>query len=268
MPEIDVYPLPLMVDQEKLSGAIAVVIDQLRATTTLCCAAAAGAKEIVPLREIEETRRRKADYPVGEVLLGGERQGVRIEGFDLGNSPRDYKPETIGGKTLLFTTTNGTVAMHAARAAKRILLASLVNAGAVVRRLAELRKNEPDESQTIAIICAGTEGEETEEDLLVAGCLIARLVKWDESVDWKLNPFARHVKDLWNAFFLTTFDVDGKKIVQEFASLQMLTELLRQSRGGRNLIRIGHDADIIDSARVDSVKIAPEINPSSMIYRS
>lgn len=256
MPQIDVYPLPSFVEENKLPGATAVVIDQLRATTVLCCAADAGAKEIVPLLDVDEARRLKAGYPESSVLLGGERQGVRIDGFDLGNSPQDYTPETVNGKTLLFTTTNGTVAMHAARKAKRILLASLVNAGAVVRELVG--------SEQIEILCAGTCGESTEEDLLVAGCLVSRLAKHDESVRWTLNLYAQHAKDFWDACFMTVFDVDGEKTVQEFASLQMLTELLRKSRGGQNLISIGLDADIVASARVDSVKIVPELDPQTM----
>lgn len=256
MPQIDVYPLPSFVEENKLSEATAVVIDQLRATTVLCCATASGAREIVPLLDIDEAKRRKADYPEGSVLLGGERQGVRIEGFDLGNTPQDYTPETVSGKTLIFTTTNGTVAMHAVRKAKRILLASLVNADAVVRELAA--------SERIVILCAGTCGESTEEDLLVAGCLVSRLARLNEKVHWTLNLYAQHAKDFWDACFMTTFDVDGKKIVQEFASLQMLTEILRKSRGGQNLISIGLDADIAASARVDSVKIVPELDPQTM----
>lgn len=267
MPQIDVYPLPSLVDPARIKGSTAVVIDTLRATTSMICAAAAGAVEIIPLLDIDEAKRLKNEAPDGTVLLGGERKGVRIDGFDLGNSPESFTPEVVAGKTLIFTTTNGTVALHAARPADRILLASLVNATAVVKELSTASKSRSN----IVILCAGTNGEATEEDLITAGCLVHRLCKLENTSNdssandpWELNFYARHVKELWEACFLTTFNVDGVKRIEEFASYQMLVELLRQSRGGKNLVELGLDADIAFAARIDLIKVVPELDPKTM----
>ena len=86
---ISVYPLPALAAQ-KLAGGAAVAIDVLRASTTINYALAAGAREIIPCQQVEEARKIAAAFSPGEVLLGGERLGVRIEGFDLGNSPAEY----------------------------------------------------------------------------------------------------------------------------------------------------------------------------------
>ena len=79
---------------------------------------AAGARAVIPALEVDEARRIAAGLPAGEAVLGGEREGLPIAGFDLGNSPSEYRPETVGGRTVVFTTTNGTRAMNRCRAAR------------------------------------------------------------------------------------------------------------------------------------------------------
>ena len=130
MKSIDVYPLPSLFEPPELRGTCAVVVDVLRATTTVLCALASGAERVVPLLDVDEAIRRRTEYPEGSVVLGGERDGKRIDGFDLGNSPGSFTPEVVAGKTVLFTTTNGTAAMNAARLAEPIFLACFLNAAA------------------------------------------------------------------------------------------------------------------------------------------
>src|SRR5438132_9688378 len=119
--------LPTLMDPDELRDGTAVVIDVLRASTTICHALAAGAREVIPCLEVEEARRVAADNSGSRPMLGGEREGVRIEGFDLGNSPGEYRPDTVGGRTVVFTTTNGTRAMLGCRSARRVLIGSFVN---------------------------------------------------------------------------------------------------------------------------------------------
>src|SRR3954447_24007137 len=126
MPRVFVHLLPALVEPETLRDQTVVVVDVLRATTTIVHALAAGARAVVPCLEVEEARQRAANLPAGSAVLGGERQGLRIEGFDLGNSPTEYTPERVAGKTVVFTTTNGTRAMLHARGARRVVLGSLV----------------------------------------------------------------------------------------------------------------------------------------------
>src|SRR5687768_3032349 len=119
---LDVHFLPELTSPEELAGGVVVVIDVLRASTTITYALAAGARELIPCLEIDDARAAATKLPPAQVVLGGERQGLPIAGFDLGNSPRDYTPERVGGKTVVFTTTNGTKAMLQCRQAARVLI--------------------------------------------------------------------------------------------------------------------------------------------------
>ncbi|MDR2754202.1 MAG: 2-phosphosulfolactate phosphatase [Planctomycetaceae bacterium] len=249
MISINVYPLPAYAQNEDLANSVAVVIDVLRATTVIVSAFAGGAKNVIPMLDIEQARQQKEIlekiHGKDSVLLGGERKGVPIAGFDLGNSPQHFVSEKISGKILILTTTNGTVAIHAAKNARCLYVAGLVNAQAVVERL----KNE----EKIAIFCAGTDGNVTEEDLLLAGCLVSRLSHCSQQnqkpCQW--NHHAERAKLLWeNQFF-----IDNKEIVSE----TKLIELLRQCRGGKNLVSLKLDADIAVAAKIDSINLVPEI---------
>src|SRR3989339_400165 len=144
-----------------LAGATVVVIDVLRASTTIIHALNAGAAEIIPCGEVEQARALAADFPREEVVLGGERGGLPIDGFDLGNSPSEYTPDRVAGRTIVFTTTNGTRAMMRCRKAGRVLIGAFVNASAVAEQLVGCER--------ISLLCAGTEGEYSRDDILMAG---------------------------------------------------------------------------------------------------
>ena len=240
-PQIDVYLLPALVEPAELAGKTAVVIDVLRATTTIIHALASGAAQVVPCLEVEDAVERASSLAQGEqagtlVLRGGERGGKPIPGFELGNSPAEYSRETVGGKTVFFTTTNGTRAMQRCRLARRVLIGAFVNFSAVCRELAS-------ESQ-IALVCSGTDGHVTREDTLLAGALVTDLAR-DGS--WRLNDQAEIAADSWQT------------------AVRLLTDrplgiLLRGSRGGRNLIEIGQENDIDLAAQIDKFDIVPELD--------
>ena len=107
-PTLNVYALPRYVEPGKLAGGTAVVIDVLRSTTTIVHALAAGADAVIACQEVADALALAGRFPAGQAVLGGEREGVRIKGFRLGNSPDEYTPDEVGGKTVLLTTTNGT----------------------------------------------------------------------------------------------------------------------------------------------------------------
>jgi len=144
-----------------------VVFDVLRATSTFVTALHHGATAIIPVSEIAEAIAMRQQRP--DVLLGGERNGVRISAkgidFDLGNSPREYTPETVRGKTIVSTTTNGTRALRACAKASTVLAASFLNLTATVEFLK--RKN----FSNILLVCAGTGENPALEDVLAAGAL-------------------------------------------------------------------------------------------------
>src|SRR5262245_56341394 len=109
--ELHVHLTPDLVAPERLAGGVAVVVDVLRATTTIVHALAAGCCSVRPCATVEEARALADALPAGKVLLGGERDGVPLPGFDKGNSPGEYTPEACKGTTLVLTTTNGTRAL-------------------------------------------------------------------------------------------------------------------------------------------------------------
>ena len=166
-PTLNVYALPRYVEPEEMIGGTAVVIDVLRSGTSIVHALAAGAKEVIPCLEIEDALALAEQFAHDEILLGGEREGEPIEGFDLGNSPEEYSAERVAGKTIILTTTNGTRAMHHAAKADEILIASFANASAVARRLFE--------REHVHVLCSGTDGKISQDDVLLAGMLAERL---------------------------------------------------------------------------------------------
>jgi len=142
-----------------------VVVDVLRATTTLTAALAHGAGRVREAITVDEARAMKSIEP--DALLCGEREGLKLPGFDLGNSPFEYEPSLVRGRTLIFASTNGSLALRAAQAARRRVLAAFVNLAAVADRLA----GEPK----VAIVCAGKLGAFALEDAACAGLLCRRL---------------------------------------------------------------------------------------------
>ena len=137
------------------------VVDVLRASTTLTVALAAGAAGVVEAVTPEEALALRARTP--GALLGGERDGRRIPGFDLGNSPAEYVPSVVAGRTLLFASTNGSIALRHARPARRRVLGAFVNATAVRRALRS--------AEHVVIVCAGKLGGFALEDAAFAGWL-------------------------------------------------------------------------------------------------
>ena len=162
-----------------LRDAACVVFDVLRATSTFVTALHNAAKAIVPVSEIAEALAIRERQP--HVLLGGERDGVRIRAaqtggidFDLGNSPREYAPETVRGRTVVSTTTNGTRALRACAGAKTVLAASFLNLAATAKFVQNLQPAE------LLLVCAGTRENVATEDVLAAGALSELLIRWGE----------------------------------------------------------------------------------------
>lgn len=229
--EIQVHLLPQLAPPGRLAGGVAVVIDVLRATTTIIYALAAGCTEVYPCAEVDEAVDRAGQMRIGRALLGGERHGVPLPGFDLGNSPREYTAKLCRGNSLVLTTTNGTRAILRAAEAERVLIAGFVNFSAVCEQLQA-------ESRPIHIICAGTDGELTLEDTLLAGALVEGLCA---AVGIRLNDSARLAWDC--------FENHGR----------MLLGALEVSRGGTNLRDLGYDEDIRSAALVDQFALVPEL---------
>ncbi len=157
-----------------LAGQTALVVDVLRATTTVVAACAAGCAGVIPVATPEEARDAAARRP--ELLLAGERNGEAIEDFDLGNSPLECTPARVGGRTLVLTTTNGTAAMLKAREAAAVAVAALTNVSAAAAWAAR-------RGGDVTVLCAGEKGGFSLEDAVCAGLLVERLCQAGQGVE-------------------------------------------------------------------------------------
>jgi 2-phosphosulfolactate phosphatase len=153
-------------DEDLVRARCVVVIDVFRATTTMLSALEAGAKGIYAVSGVEEARALRERKP--RMLLAGERGGLPLAGFDLGNSPLEMTPGRVAGRTLVLTTTNGTLATERSRSGSQVYAACLRNADAAAREAVSTGLD-------VTLVCAGTEGRLSIEDLYAAGIVAARL---------------------------------------------------------------------------------------------
>jgi 2-phosphosulfolactate phosphatase len=247
-PTAFVHLLPKLIAPGSLRGAMVVVVDVLRATTVMVHALAAGCQAVIPCGEIDEAKAVVSRLPPGMALLAGERQGVRIPGFDLGNSPAEFTAETCAGKILVMTTTNGTKAILASLEAKRIYIASFANLNATVEQI--LVKFQRRDRAPLHIICAGTEGFISLEDSLLAGALVARLLVPAGEIE---PDGARLGNDEALIVVSAWLEVD------RYVRRRPLSRLLSLGRGGQNVQRIGLADDLDDAAVFDRFSLVAEL---------
>lgn len=226
------------------AGGVVVVIDVLRASTTIATALAGGATGVLTAATTAAARAAAdaAGRGSGACLLGGERGGVRIEGFDLGNSPSEYAPPRVAGRRIVTTTTNGTAAIAACPRAAEILVGALVNRRAVAAAAVALAATS-DPPAPIHLVCAGTDGEPTEEDLLAAGAILEAA---GTLAPLAMDATAAGALEGWRAATGAAAD-----------PVQAVAEALGRSQGGRNLVAIGMGADIPLAAAVDTLDVVP-----------
>ncbi|WP_127534482.1 2-phosphosulfolactate phosphatase [Paenibacillus kobensis] len=215
---------------DRFSHRTAIVIDVLRATSTMVAALEAGATGIVPTETVLEA---KALHRPGD-LLGGERFCRKITGFDLGNSPQEYKSETVGGKRLVLTTTNGTRAIIKSMRADNVLAGAIVNATACARTIVELRRD-------AILLCAGSHDEFAVEDGLCAGLLLDRLEA--------LIGQPVETDDFGTAMLALYRD-----------RRQAVAETVGGGTTGRRLIKMGLGTDIDWCSAVDTSDLVPRLN--------
>jgi len=227
--KIEVFFSPAGVDELGMRGRNVVIIDVLRATTTICTALRNGAREIIPTPDLENATKISSNLSADSRLLGGERQGKKIDGFDLGNSPSEYTPEKVGAKTIVFTTTNGAGAIYKCRYAAMALIGSFVNVSAIVQTVAEV-------GGTWTILCSGRQGAFSVEDATCAGMIISKLELLTE---------------------VETDDAGLTSVTLYKNYKRSIVGMLRKSSHGKYLQSIGFGDDLEYCAAVDSVPVLP-----------
>jgi 2-phosphosulfolactate phosphatase len=229
---LDVTFTPDGLNHAAVQSRTVFVIDILRATTTMCAAMSNGAKAIIPVSSTEEALRLAQTIGSKDVLLSGERNCVRIPGFHLGNSPLEMKQETVRGKTIILTTSNGTEALLSCHGAGAIFLAAAANLSSTAERGREAL----EANQRVLIVCAGRTGGFALDDAYCAGRLVAALLGGTQPRkglnDAALASLAlvRRYGDNWN-------------------------RPLRSSRSGRQLRKLGFEEDITDASRLDAYPV-------------
>lgn len=239
MPNVRVARLPGELTWARQGTAV--VIDVLRATTVITRALDSGASGVIVCGEIEGAFR-LAQQLAPRPLLCGERNCLPIQGFDLGNSPSEYQPSTVTGKRLVMTTTNGTRAVLASTGFPQIIAAAFNNLAAVIAYLS---------SQTeVSIVCAGTDGEIAQEDMLLAGAIVAGLQFTSRPPN---SPNAesgeQQALELWS---------------EHLSSGRPLFDVLCETLGGCNLKVAGYDEDIRLCAALNTTTTIGFIEPGGL----
>jgi 2-phosphosulfolactate phosphatase len=206
-----------------LGGTVCVVFDVLRATSTFLTALANGARRIYPVTGVAEAAELQKRWP--QALLGGERGGIRLAGFDLGNSPREYTAGRVRGRDIIATTTNGTVALRACAHAGAVHAGALLNLDALA---AHLHGSHP-RIERLMLVCAGTGAQFALEDGFAAGALLARLK------DAPAGDAGHAMRALYER------------------SAGRAESLLRDSANGRRLHEIGLGEDVAYCAAIGAV---------------
>jgi 2-phosphosulfolactate phosphatase len=231
---IDVTFSSGQLDELQLRDKNIIVIDVLRSSTTIAVALHNGAREIIPVASIESAVKISGSL-FGEVTLrGGERNGKIIDGFNLGNSPKEYSFSNVSGKSIIFCTTNGSVAMHKSRYARNLAIGSFVNATAIADYIREINGD-------FLIVCAGRAGalgNFSIEDAVCAGMILHKLSE-EKSANVEMSDAARASHLLYKNLGRT------------------LPKLLKTSDHGRYLTEIGFADDLRICAAVDTVPVLP-----------
>jgi 2-phosphosulfolactate phosphatase len=235
---VEVFLTGASVGPEDVRGTTAVVIDVLRTSTTVAAALANGARAVVPVADMAEAARVAANLDPSTMLLGGERGGVTIDGYHLGNSPREYDAATVRDRTVVMVTTNGTGAVVRCAAAAEVVIGGLVNARAVVDHVL-------DRGRDVTIVCAGWKNRVSLEDTLCAGLLIDLMFPGripEPETDTAHIALAQY-----------RYDRDG------------LVERIGTCNHARRLVALGHAADIPLCSAVDSIPVVPAYRDGRLV---
>ena len=253
MPQnLHVHLLPTLFQPEEVKDQTVVICDILRASTTITTSLANGCEGVSPCGSIEQALELRKQFPVGQCLLGGERGGVQIDGFDLSNSPADYAVSIVRGKRIGFTTTNGTKALLHSGQAANIVIGAFVNLTAVVQYLQSVKND-------IHIVCAGTNGRISSEDVLFAGAVVHQLCQTGAVVHQQQLSDEVAAND--SATIAMGFWRDSCPALHS----QSIEQGLKRSTGGQNLLRLGYDSDITLAAAVDSVPVVGMLQSDQVI---
>ncbi len=232
--KVDLIFCASLLDELSMRDKNVVMIDVLRSSTTIATALSNGAREIIPVDSIEKAVKVSGSLFGDVTLRGGERNGRMIQGFNLGNSPEEYSESVVKGKSIIYCTTNGSVALARSRHAKNLMVGSFVNMHATVEFLKSL-------GEDVILVCAGrplSMGGFSLEDTVCAGMMITQL---QEAEDLTLT--------------LTDPSLAARSMYKSHG--RSIPKMLKLSEHGRYLVEIGLGSDLELCSRIDSVPVLP-----------
>jgi 2-phosphosulfolactate phosphatase len=233
--KLEVYFTPLGLTHRDVAGKPVLVLDVLRTTTTIVAALGNGARAVVPTPTAEEALRVANSLEPNNVLLAGERGCLRVEGFALGNSPAEMSGDAIVGKTIVMSTTNGTVAFEAVDAAGPVLVGAATNFTAAVERARAIL----EERGELIVLCSGREKRFALEDAYAAGRFGQALIPARLRRSTNLNDAA----------------IAALQLVGRYGDRWM--HAFQASAAAKQLSRLGFKDDVIAAAEVDAHDIVP-----------
>jgi 2-phosphosulfolactate phosphatase len=238
---VDVSLIPGEVAAKDVSNAAVVVIDVLRASSTVATALANSCEEVIPAESIEEAITIASGYARPDYVLGGERRGLAVDGFDLGNSPGEYSEARVAGRKVILATTNGTRAVKQYGGARQIVLACFLNASAVLDMLAAA------DDRDVMLLCAGQDGRFSIEDALCAGLFASELARLTGA---SLSDSARAASAIYE---------------HRRGSIE---DALIESEHGAYLAEIGFADDVRYCARQSVLEVVPKVYDRRVIRKA
>ncbi len=234
--QIDAIPSVNEARTEDFQNKTTIVIDVLRATSTICTALAYGSAGVIPVETVYQA---KQLHP-GDHLLAGERYCKKINGFDLGNSPFEYMDPCIRGKKIILTTTNGTRAIYKAQKSTNVLAGCMLNAPSCAETALQFKRD-------VTILCAGTHDQFSLEDGLCAGYILEEILKRNDALHFEMNDFAMAMR----AAYLLHKD--------------QLPDILLNCSNGQRFIKLGLSEDVQYCAQMDKFQIVPILKGNTML---
>jgi 2-phosphosulfolactate phosphatase len=242
--KIDVFLIPVNDKELHFENSVVLMIDVLRASTTICASLFNGAREIIPCESMDKATQIYISLSRQSSFLGGERNGVKPNGFHAGNSPLEYTSDRVNNKTIILTTTNGTKIFRLAKGAKYRLIGGFVNISAVTGFMSKFINSG---TNSIQILCAGNNGRLSYEDTICAGAYINRIRSFFSELEMSDSAHAAE-----NLFMLHSNDMEDFLASREHATI---------------LKKLGFGEDIKIALTPDIYPVIPLVDNNFIIKR-
>jgi 2-phosphosulfolactate phosphatase len=236
---IDLYLTPIPLNRDSLENKTVVIIDVLRFCTSTCAALMVGAKGVIPTSGPGEAVEMWTKLGGDVAVLAGERGGLKIENFPLGNSPAEFTEKRVGGRFIVMTTTNSTNAFRKTYNADLVVCCALVNVSRVAAGIAVTDRN-------LVVVCSGQEGSFSIEDTICGGMLI-HLLTVEHKKEVVLNDAGSLALLLYQTNWLAI-----KKTIQ-------------QGEHGRHLAELGFAGDVEIAAGIDTMPVLPVLKEGRLV---